>query len=292
VRRLTSLSPHLWSKIGQIDLQKTTSVDLCGKGLRATEMDAIALELSENTQLQRLDLTANGFGGDGAPAVSQIVRSCPTLEVLALGNNNLRAGVVTLAEALATHERLRVLHIQANVVGPSSVKTLATAIASAPGLEDLDLSSNAFGPVGGVAIAEALASSASASSLERLDLTACAVGMRGAVAIAQALSGEGVAHRLRSIEMTTNFIGPDGLSAFATMLMGNTTLEELSLSDNAIGELGDRDTGTCGQALAAALEMNQSLRVLDLTFNNLSAAATQALVAASARRAVPLELKF
>ena len=76
------------------------------------------------------------------------------------------------------------------------------------------------------------------------------------------------------------------------MLRTNTTLEELSLSDNAIGELGNRDTGTCGSALAAALEVNSRLRVLDLTYNALSPAAMELLRAASERRATPLELRL
>ena len=286
-RRL-SLSQALSAKIGLVDLRNSMTVDLRGKGLSASDVDAIAGELAENCALDQLDVAHNGFGGDGAGAMAKVVRECPTLTSLCVDSNNLRAAAAELGEAVAAHPSLRFLGIAANVIGPTATKAIASAVASSPSLETLDFSANAFGPIGGRALAEALENSAQSSKLRRLDLTACGVGPIGAMALAEALS----AHSLASIDMTTNFIGPDGLAAFAAMLRTNTSLEELSLSDNAIGELGNRDTGTCGSALAAALEVNSSLRVLDLTYNALSPAAMELLRAASERRATPLELRL
>lgn len=293
MRRFTrqiSMSEQLWAKIGRVDLRGSTSVDLRGKGLSASDVDAIAGELAENGELDQLDLAHNGFGGDGAGAVAKVVRACPTLTSLCVDSNNLRAAAAEVGEAVASHSSMRTLRISANVIGPSATKAFAGAVATSPSLETLDFSANAFGPIGGRALAEALSSSAKTSKLRRLDLTACGVGPSGAVALAEALTDD--AHKLESIEMTTNFIGPEGLAAFAAMLRTNSTLEELSLSDNAIGELGNRDEGTCGSALAAALEVNSTLRVLDLTYNALSPAAIELLSAASERRATPLELRM
>ena len=74
---------------------------------------------------------------------------------------------------------------------------------------------------------------------------------------------------------------------------GHCRMEELTLSDNRIGERDDHEwMRTCGSALAAAVERNRDLRVLDLTFNHLSAAAKQALVDANARRDAPLALRL
>eukprot|EP00966_Prymnesium_polylepis_P140031 3234918-Prymnesium_polylepis.1 len=202
-------------------------------------------------------------------------------------------GAAVISEALAAHQGLRALYMPANVIGPSTAKRLAEAIATNISLEVLDLNSNAFGVIGGVALSKALAQSAGRSGLKRLSLTACGVGVDSAVQLAETLSGDS-GHGLTALDMTTNFIGPEGVAAFAAMLHSNTTLAELSLSDNNIGQLGDRTTGTCGTALAAALEANTTLRVLDLTFNGLSDAATQTLVGAKqrsdARRETPLEL--
>lgn len=291
MRRFTrqlSLSETLWSKTGCLDLRNSPRIDLRGKSLSASDVDAIADELAENSGLEQLDLSHNGFGGDGAGAVAKIVRACPGLTSLCVDSNNLRAAAAEVGEAVASHASLRALSISANVIGPTATKAFARAVASSPSLETLDFSANAFGPVGGRALAEALSSSAHSSKLRRLDLTACGVGPSGAVALAEALS----AHRLAHIEMTTNFIGPEGLAAFAAMLQDNTALEDLSLSDNAIGELGDRATGTCGSALATALEGNSTLRVLDLTYNALSPAAMELLRNATERRETPLELRL
>ena len=95
--------------------------------------------------------------------------------------------------------------------------------------------------------------------------------------------------------MTTNFVGPEGVVAIAEMLRCNTTLRELSLSDNNIGEQGDRGASAV-RDLAAALEANTTLDLLDLTFNSLSTAAADTLKSAKHRsdlhRESPLELRL
>ena len=108
-RRLSTLSEHLWAKIGRADLRNSVSVDLRGKGLTASDMDAIAVELAANQELESLDLAHNGFGADGAGAVANILRACPTLASLIVDSNSLRAGAAEVAEPLAAHGALRKL---------------------------------------------------------------------------------------------------------------------------------------------------------------------------------------
>ena len=279
------------SKVGMTSeaLRSETNINLRSNQMSADELTHIAGELIENRNLGELDLAANGFGERGAEAVADIMRRCAALSSLTLDNNNLRTGAMIISDALAENQGLLSLRMAANVVGPGASLKVADAIAVNTTLKALDLSSNAFGAVGGQALAKALARSAGTSNLRRLNLTACAVGVQSAVDLAASLSGTG-GHGLAALDMTTCFIGPEGLAGFAAMLRDNTTLLELSLRDNNIGQLGDRESGTCGTALANALEANTTLRVLDLAYNGLSKPAMNALISANARRATPVDL--
>jgi hypothetical protein len=67
------------------------------------------------------------------------------------------------------------------------------------------------------------------------------------------------------------------------MLRRNSTLRELTLSDNSIREDGAR-------ALALALASNTTLRMLDMRLNGLSQDAKDVLCDARARREAPLDL--
>jgi len=297
VRWCATLLTRISSKISRpaSDLRTAAHFELRGRAITAEDMRGIASLLIGNKQLESLDLAANGFGEDGANACADILSACPTLTTLILDNNNIRAGVAVLSEKVAVHTGVRNLSLAANVIGPRASIAVADALAANTSLEQCSLASNAFGYKGGVAVGEALMRSAGTSKLQSLDLSACGVAVEGAVGLADALSGES-GHRLSSIDMQTNFVGPEGVAAFAAMLATNTTLQVLSLSDNNIGQLGDRQTGTCGQALADALAVNTTLRVLDLTYNGLSQAATETLIAAKegsdARREKPLELRL
>lgn len=283
-------------KIGTADLRSQASIDfLKTKALTAEDMAIIAGELKANTHLVELDLAGNGFGAAGAETVADIMRSCTSLQSLVLDNNNLRNGVVPISEALSGHTGMRSLKLAANAIGPSASQSVADAVAANTHLESLDVSSNAFGPTGGEALGEALSRSAGSSKLLHLKLVACGVRVSGAVRLAAALSGDDGAD-LSALDMTTNFIGPEGVAAFAQMLHCNSTLEELSLCDNNIGQLGDRTEGTCGTALGEAIEANTTLRVLDMRLNGLSDAAVARLVTAKqrsdGRRSTPLELRL
>ena len=277
------------------ELRSLTNVDLRAKALTADDLRIVAAELCKNGNLEHLDLAANGFGADGGVSCVDIIHANSAIASLVLDSNNLRAGASDISRALAGHTGLRHLRLAANTIGPMASVSVADAVAANTSLDSLDLGSNAFGYKGGLAIADALASSATSSQLRHLDLQACSVGPEAAVSLARAISSDH-GHAIASLQMTTNFIGPEGVAAFAEALSDNTTLTSLSLSDNAIGQLGDRSSGTCGAALAAALEQNVTLRVLDLTFNGLSDAATETLTAAKqrsdGRRQTPLELRL
>jgi len=170
------------SKVGMsaAELQAKACINLRGRALTAADLSIVAAFLSQNDQLEQLDLAANGFGVDGAEFVATVMSSCATLTSLHLDNNNLRGGSTIISEAVARHEGLRELHMPANVIGPAAAVSFAAAVTACKSLESLNLSSNAFGYKGGVAVAEALATSAASSKLQSLSLTACAVGMESA----------------------------------------------------------------------------------------------------------------
>jgi len=269
------------------EVSTAVGVDVSVRNLsHPSDMAALAELISSNKQLRSLNLTGNGFGADGAVYLSEILRMCPTLHCLILGNNNLRAGVEKFADAL-WESQLEELSLTANALGARACQIASTAAPST--LISLDLSHNAFGPVGGAAVAKMLAAN---TSLRSLDLSLCGIARSGATSVAGALSGN-TASVLRELNLQKNFIGPDGAEAVAAMLSTNRTLATLNLSDNRILEGQDTKGVT---ALAKALFENTTIVGLNLEYNDINGAGKAALLEAKQRsdhrRAVPLDLRF
>eukprot|EP00965_Chrysotila_dentata_P141320 4670805-Pleurochrysis_carterae.AAC.5 len=294
----TNATARIASKLGRpvTDLQTEARLDfLRAKALDVSDMRVIASLVASNTVVEHLDLTGNGFGADAIASLIEILRSCPSLQSLVVGNNNLRGGVSELAAAAAEHQGLLSLSLQANAIAGSACEALAAALATNPALQQLDLSFNAFGPVGGCAIARGLADN---STLTSLRFASCSVRAIGAKELSLALQGAS-GDSLRHLDLHECYIGADGTAALSAVLASNTTLQTLVLSDNNIGErsgLGASElTATQGlSALHAALSSNTTLRMIDMRWNGLDAAEQSALEAAvrnsDAGRASPLTL--
>jgi Leucine-rich repeat (LRR) protein len=280
LRRCSSgAAARLATKIGRpaTDLQNQTRIDfLRAKALSVADMKTVASMVTSNPRVQVLDVTGNGFGADAVESLIAILRGCPSLETLAVGNNDLRAGTGDLVEAAASSGSLRSLSVPANAIAGGTCKAIGVALAGNPGLTSLDLSHNAFGPVGCAAVASGLASNRTLASLA---LASCSVRASGGQRLAEALRAGSV---LRSLDLHECYIGADGLAALAAALQGNTTLQVLRLSDNNLAErsgLGSHELSAEEglAALAALLTTNRTLRSVDLRHNGLDAAQQRAL---------------
>ena len=193
------------------DLQTDTNIDYLRKSrlarseLDISDVELIADLLASNRNVVQLDLSTNGFGPGGIPALIRIVQSCTTLSHLASGRNNLRLGVAELAEAIASNTTLRRLDLPANAVNAATVDRTAAALSCNTTLSSLNISWNPFGPDGGAAMATLLGAN---TELRSLDLAGCAIRRDGTCAVAAAL--EVSSSKLQQLDLSENFVGREG----------------------------------------------------------------------------------
>ncbi|KAL1529762.1 hypothetical protein AB1Y20_000698 [Prymnesium parvum] len=298
LRRLSTFAHGaLASKLGRplSDLQTSSQLSLRAKDLAhgtlsAGEMKLLVLLLEANPALRTLDLTGHGMGSASAADVARLLRGCHALQALHLGNNNLRAGVVEIADALQENATLLEMHLPAYSIGPDACQHIALALETNRALQTLDLSDNAFGPKGGSSLARALRTN---SSVRSLHLRTASIRVQGACDMADALKKN---TRLCELGLQENFMGAEGVSAMAQMLHYNSTLHSLDLSNNGISVGSSSGTASTITALAEALMTNTTLQILDLQLNGLDVDSKQELTRAAHRsnhlRLAPLQLKL
>ena len=189
---------------------------------------ALAGALSENDELETLDLAYNLIGDDGAITLASSLLNNRALTQLGLEGNHVGdAGLSALSAALASNGSLCVLDLRWNAIrGEAGVSAIAGALATNTVLEDLDLSCNELGEAGVAAMADGLKENV---GLRRLMLAGNDAGIGDACA-----------------------------SAVVEALKCNSTLKELSLRFNRIGgdDLGD-DAAAALRASAVLTEQSK-----------------------------------
>lgn len=183
-------------------------------------------------------------------------------------------GFQMLGLAIAEHNTLKVLKLEHNFLFNGNIEKLAVSIAPNKNLFTLCLSRNGFGNEGAMVLANALAQKHNLLSLDHLDISENQIGSEGVKAIAIAIAEKnklisldisrnnaraegaialaGVINALRTLNISYNRIPIEGGKALAAALEHNTTLSLLDLSNTLIGNEG-------GKALARALEQNKTL---------------------------------
>ena len=244
------------------------------------------------SEVKQLLLYKVGIGGQDCEALSELLRSTPSLEWLHIGQNNLSSESVTnvmtglshnnslrklsiseshfslrntqhLSSLLREHSKcaLTSLRLRDCHISSEGAVELATALCKNTTLRELNLSGNAIGePVEGVtAIATMLAEN---KSLTWLELEDCHISGQGAGELAAALCKNST---LQDLDLNFNPIGVEGVSKMSEMVQQNTSLTRLRiLCDNSVGEEGTRK-------LLNSIKYNQTLKELWLPENYKSA---------------------
>jgi Ran GTPase-activating protein (RanGAP) involved in mRNA processing and transport len=212
---------------------------------------------------EHLNLFTEGLqlGRVGAHALSQHCAATPRLSFLELRGSSLgHQGALHLAKGLDGHPSLTHLGLARNGLDTAAVVALCHALRLAP-LRHLDLEWNSVDNAAAAAVATLLAvddCSLRTLTLERNDLRAA-----GAVSLADALRTN---TSLVNLNLGFNRVGNSGASALANVLAKyNHTLLTLNLSTNDVAQEG-------GRALAACLCANKTLRNLNLQGNQCAAA--------------------
>jgi Ran GTPase-activating protein (RanGAP) involved in mRNA processing and transport len=261
------------------------SLQACRLGNEGLEMLCPVL-LQGNPPLIHVNLSGNGITDAGAVALAQAIQYHPTLRELLLGWNGIAdIGTTALAQAV-TKSRLQILdlagvsegrgggsrdsflltdQLQHGVcnIGDVGCEKLAQALAaggtrggdsgSRSGLETLILSRQYHITHAGIA---ALSSGlVHCRHLKVLELQRIPVDDDGAVALASALNISSSA--LITLELAINQISDRGAKALAASLTCNRTLQNVGLTQSAIGLEGLK-------ALEAAMAVNTTLHRLEL----------------------------
>jgi Ran GTPase-activating protein (RanGAP) involved in mRNA processing and transport len=126
------------------------------------------LLLDTNRTIKILNLSLNMIGAEGCVLFGSVLKYNHVLEELNLSRNDIREGVVSLAEGLLGSEvtHLRRLDLSWNSLTDQGAEALANVLQKNSVLESLKLSSNAIGDDGVCALADALHADMALSELD------------------------------------------------------------------------------------------------------------------------------
>eukprot|EP01113_Clastostelium_recurvatum_P008788 TRINITY_DN1417_c0_g1_i3.p1 TRINITY_DN1417_c0_g1~~TRINITY_DN1417_c0_g1_i3.p1 ORF type:complete len:452 (-),score=66.65 TRINITY_DN1417_c0_g1_i3:99-1454(-) len=216
--------------------------------------------------LQRLILSHNSIGDDGAVALASWLPSCPSLRELVLDQCNIGpAGARALASPSTS---LRHFSMSSNSeVGDSFAESLKGFLQSNRSLsiKNLVLSDTNLSDQGAVELAEAMLSAdPQGEDPITIDLSRNAIGAPGAAALARLLRiSEGSGRAMKQLNLAGNVLTSAGVLELADALgQSSCALSELNVSGNQVGEEGVR-------AMFERLTQHpsRSLRVLEVTDN-------------------------
>ncbi|KAL7983154.1 hypothetical protein Chor_000016, partial [Crotalus horridus] len=209
------------------------AAELCCPRFQATDeaAKALALSLTSNTSIVKLNLSDNGLDGDGAVAMAEMLKENCYISELDLSENKVGVkGTAALSTVLQENPILVSLKLSGNELNDRAAKYLADALVTNQKVEHLDLSHNRLGEPAGEALGVAMAENV---GLKQLNLSWNNFRGRGAVAVAKGLGvGKG------TLFEGNNRIALEGALALALGLKGNKNLRRLQMSRNPIQNEG------------------------------------------------------
>ena len=291
---------------------------LLGNNLKSSSV-VILRALTEISTLKNLDISSNNMTGVVADELANVIKHNTSLEILVLSNNNLGSSAVVVLEALKDISTLQILHLGDNNLSEAVVDDLAVVIRNNTHLKELYLFNNKLQSSCTV-ILQALKRN---SNLKKLNLKGN--NMTGKVVYdladvitnntgleALLLGGNNLqscvdvifhslkkSSNLKILDLNNNSLSEEATNDLADVIRSNTSLEQLSLSNNnlktstvvlleALSEISalkrldlssNNMSGAMVNELANVIKNNVSLEVLNLSNNNLRSAVTVILEA-------------
>ena len=273
---------------GLYNTSTLTSIILCDNDIGGKEATScIASVLSNNCNLEVVNLNRNNFQTRGAIEIAKALRSIYTLtefkiaennineeaaddiaavlshntklQKLDLSNNNLQTmGIIKIVRALQNTSTLETFEIACNNISEDAADDIATALSYNTGLCKLYLSNNNLNSAGIIMIAKVLQ-----SHLTNIDMSNNNMGIGESVAtnIAIALSQ---CHQLVELKLNRNNLQAMSVIKIAKSLQKLSCLEVIDFSSNNISEEAAVD-------IAAVVSHNKFLTNVDLSVNNFKA---------------------
>ena len=252
---MTSKHMQSFVNIPKRILQAMGELDLSVNKLDGSACDLLANVVPSMSQLKKLLLSSNPIGNGGAV---EVIKSLCASGVRQLDLSNTGIGepdCEALSKLLPSIHTLEWLHISQNNLSSESVASIINGLSCNNSLTTLVISNSHFS-MGNMLLLSSLLRKCTLTSLV---LQYCQISSEGAVELAAALCRNTT---LRELDLGYNPIGEheEGVAAIAAMLVENTSLTLLDLEDCHI----------CGQGageLAAALGKNSILQCLNLDHN-------------------------
>ena len=299
---LDSLDLSALGRLSDKDSATLVSGLSCLKGGRLRELalpgvtpfESVTALLSTLTSLQRMDLSKNMMGDEGALQLASVLGLLRDLRYLDLGGKNTISDHAcrALAGQFASLPSLEELLLPNTYMGEWESDSLAKALKDMSALQVLDLTGNTLFATsdGPEALGAALGGLHSLKTLRLGNTNMSAAGLKAMWlrGFMKTMPCDG--HQLLRLEVHRNGFNTEGCKALAEVLQHLPQLQELNLSDNDINPDGMRSlapmlTGSKIQllnfaennlgnqgirVLAPVLSCCPELRMLDLTDNQIT----------------------
>ncbi|XP_077321214.1 NACHT, LRR and PYD domains-containing protein 3-like isoform X1 [Lithobates pipiens] len=246
-----SSCPHL--AIGIRNNQTMRTLDLSHNNLQGPHFRDL-MEALTTSQIEKLHLGRNQLTDTFCPHLASGIRNTKTLRTLNLSRNNLEGPHFSDLTAALTTSRIEKLHLYDKHLTDSSCPHLASAIRNNQTLRILDLSMNIVEGPYFRDLMEALTT----SRIEELHLDRNHLTDSSCTHLASGIRNN---QTLRTLNLNENNLGGPHFSDLMAALT-TSRIDELHLSDNHL-------TDSSCPHLASGIRNNQTLRRLDLSWNNL-----------------------
>ncbi len=219
------------------------NIAICWQSLGISEARILGHTLASRTHpLESLDIQGNRPCDDGSSAIFE--------------------GVIQSGSA----KYLRRVNVDESQICNAG-DTIARLVELSPRLYSLCLSSCTFSPEAGEKLGRALRTCV--GSMRELSIGGCQLGAKGIVEVCKSLAKSRV---LVSLNMHTNFAGTAGAKAVAECLLPDPgAIEVLEMRNNKVDD-------EAGLELAKGLRKNSTLRVLDLSVNEIQGTVAASLI--------------
>ena len=219
---------------------------LKGNNLNSDKIIMIAKSLSNLTSLNRFDLRSNQITEKAVDAINSLILRNDTLQELYLGDNDLRAGVLTIVASLQNVSTLRNLTLDNNSIPDKMCVNLVNFITNV-NLELLDLSFNCL-QLSGKFVVQGLSK---INTLTSLYLSNCYMTDKAANSLATAIKSN---CSLKALFLRNNNLQTNGVVTICQSLKCLSSLQEFNISCN---EITEQSSYAIASVISSNTNMNQ-----------------------------------
>ena len=250
---------------------------------------AMADFLRQGSRLRKLFMTGNRIGGDGVKAITEAIleqeiqmrgstctgqnhnqNTTTTTTMLDGDDNDPYTAMVSTSSSSSSSDNFLNGDDEHHVNGNQILRIPASATTTSKfhGMQELYLGGTGMGLIGCQAVARLLEKS---WYLRVISLPNCDIGDDEICMLASCIKSNKGRLPIESLQLSFNNISYKGLEAVANALWGSTTLKELKVDNNIIGDRG-------AHQMAAIIPTMKVFKILDVGFNKITASGLTVLM--------------